>query len=219
VHINRHQVTIVGVAPPEFHGDFPGIALDGWIPVPLTGESERDARHFQAIVRLKPGVGISEANAEVATVATRLALAFPKTNQGIGARIVPIWKAQIGAKIVLRSGARLAARGTIDTTAVHFTQNSIAAAYREGPELNQAIAALRAGGAEAAAGYDPIRLVAKDGKLWTLDNRRLLVFSQAGFRVPFRMATKAEIELEFAGKLTTTAAQGWGRFVTVRLPK
>ena len=39
VRINRHQVTIVGVAPPEFHGDFPGIALDGWIPVPLTGES------------------------------------------------------------------------------------------------------------------------------------------------------------------------------------
>ena len=47
VRINRHQVTIVGVAPPEFHGDFPGIALDGWIPAPLTGERERDARHFQ----------------------------------------------------------------------------------------------------------------------------------------------------------------------------
>jgi len=96
VRINRHQVTIVGVAPPEFHGDFPGVALDGWIPVPLTRERERDARHFQAIVRLKPGVSISEANAEAATVAARLARAFPKTNQGISARIVPIWKAQNG---------------------------------------------------------------------------------------------------------------------------
>ncbi|MDR3703690.1 MAG: ABC transporter permease [Candidatus Sulfopaludibacter sp.] len=96
VRINRHQVTIVGVAPREFHGDFPGIALDGWIPVALTGERERDARNFQAIVRLKPGVSVSEANAEVAAVATRLALAFPKTNQGVGARIVPIWKAENG---------------------------------------------------------------------------------------------------------------------------
>src|SRR5579862_9889564 len=96
VRINRHQVTIVGVAPPEFHGDFPGVALDGWIPVPLTGERQRDARHFQAIVRLKPGVSLSEANAEVAMVAARLARAFPKTNQGISARIVPMWKAENG---------------------------------------------------------------------------------------------------------------------------
>ena len=103
VRINRHQVTIVGVAPPEFHGDFPGTAMDGWIPVPLTGESQRDARNFQAIVRLKPGVSISEANAEAATVAARLARAFPKTNQGISARIVPIWKAQEGASSVLAS--------------------------------------------------------------------------------------------------------------------
>src|SRR5580700_7505909 len=103
VRINRHQVTIVGVAPPEFHGDFPGTAMDGWIPVPLTGESRRDARNFQAIVRLKPGVSLSEANAEAATVAAGLARAFPKTNQGVSARIVPIWKAENGGSSVLAS--------------------------------------------------------------------------------------------------------------------
>ena len=94
VQINRYPVTIVGVAPPEFGGDFPGMALDIWVPMPLTGERERDARNFHAIVRLKPGVSVSEANAEAATVAARLARDFPKTNRGIGARIVPIWKAK-----------------------------------------------------------------------------------------------------------------------------
>ncbi len=94
VQINRYPVTIVGVAPPEFGGDFPGMALDIWVPTPLTGERERDARNFHAIVRLKPGVSVSEANAEAATVAARLARDFPKTNRGIGARIVPIWKAK-----------------------------------------------------------------------------------------------------------------------------
>ena len=71
--------------------------------MPLTGERERNARHFGAIVRLKPGVSISEANAEAATVAARLARAFPKTNEGIGARIVPIWKAQSGVSSILAS--------------------------------------------------------------------------------------------------------------------
>ena len=103
VRINRREVTIVGVAPPEFRGDFPGVTLDGWIPAPLTGEGERGARNFMAIVRLKPGVSVSEANAEAATVAARLARAFPKTNEGIGARIVPIWKAQEGVSVVLAS--------------------------------------------------------------------------------------------------------------------
>jgi len=101
VHINRYPVTIVGVAPPEFQGDFPGVALDAWVPAPLAGERERNARQFRAIVRLKPGVSLSQASTEAATVAARLARAFPKTNEGIGARIVPIWKAQEGASSIL----------------------------------------------------------------------------------------------------------------------
>ena len=103
VHINRQLVTIVGVAPPEFQGDFPGVALDVWVPVPLAGEGDRRARRFGAIVRLKPGVSVSQASAEAATVAARLAGAFPKTNEGVGARIVPIWKAQDGASSILAS--------------------------------------------------------------------------------------------------------------------
>ncbi|HEY4360045.1 MAG TPA: ABC transporter permease [Bryobacteraceae bacterium] len=103
VQINRYPVTIIGVAPPGFQGDFPGTALDAWVPAPLASERNRNARHFGAIVRLKPGVSISEANAEAATVAARLASAFPKTNQGVGARIVPIWKAQDGASSILAS--------------------------------------------------------------------------------------------------------------------
>ncbi len=103
VHVNRQPVTIVGVAPPEFQGDFPGVALDVWVPAPLAGEGDRNARRFGAIVRLKPGVSIAQASAEAATVAARLASAFPKTNEGVGARIVPIWKAQEGASRILAS--------------------------------------------------------------------------------------------------------------------
>ncbi len=102
VSINRRQVTIIGVAPPEFRGDIPGIELDGWVAAPLTG-ADRGARGFRAIVRLKPGVGIAEASAEAATVAARLARSYPKTNQGVGARIVPVWKSQSGVSGILAS--------------------------------------------------------------------------------------------------------------------
>jgi predicted permease len=101
VHINRYPVTIVGVAPPEFHGDMPGMALDGWAPALLGGERERDDRHFKATVRLKPAVSVSEASAEAATVAARLARAFQETNRGISAQVVPIWKAPSGASGIL----------------------------------------------------------------------------------------------------------------------
>ncbi|MGE5567763.1 MAG: ABC transporter permease [Rhodospirillales bacterium] len=101
VRVNRRQVTIIGVAPPEFRGDIPGIWFDGWVSAPLAEERERHVRHFRALVRLKHGVTISEANAEAATAAARLARAFPRTNEGIGARIVPIWKAVSGASGIL----------------------------------------------------------------------------------------------------------------------
>lgn len=100
--------------------------------------------------------------------------------------------------------------------ASRFSQDSVKGSFRNGTTLNDAISALRAGGAEAAAKYRPIRLFERNGALYTLDNRRLLVFSQAGQQVPFRMATEAEIAKEFTGKFTTTAAQGWGQFITVR---
>lgn len=103
VRVNRHKVTIIGVTSPEFRGSIPGISFDGWVALPLDGQRDRGARGFRAIVRLKPGASISEANAEAAPIAARLARAFPKTNEGIGVRVVPIWKAQSGVSGILAS--------------------------------------------------------------------------------------------------------------------
>jgi predicted permease len=149
--INRYEVTIIGVAPPEFHGDFPGTAMDGWIPVSLTTEGNRAARNFQAIVRLKPGVRISEASAEAAAVAARLALAFPKTNEGVGARIVPIWKAEDGASSVLASplGILGAAGGLVLLIACANVTNLL---------LARSISRQREFGIRAALGAGPGRL-------------------------------------------------------------
>jgi hypothetical protein len=49
----------------------------------------------------------------------------------------------------------------------------------------------------------PIRLVENDGGLYTLDNRRLVAFGDAGVAVPYRMASASEIAREWDTKFTT----------------
>jgi hypothetical protein len=110
-----------------------------------------------------------------------------------------------------------AKRPTINTSLVRFIQNSVSSRFSTGQTLNDTIAALRGTGGDALAERIPaIRVFEFQGQLYTLDNRRLLVFSHAERDVPFTMvdATTA-IATEIKKKGTTTAAYGWGRFITV----
>jgi hypothetical protein len=63
--LNRFLVTIVGVAPPNFHGSMPGVAFDGWVPMALGGELNRDGRNSGAIARLKSGVSVAQVSMRV----------------------------------------------------------------------------------------------------------------------------------------------------------
>ncbi len=107
--------------------------------------------------------------------------------------------------------------GFINPSEVRFTQDSIGALFKNGQGIDDVARTLRGpGGADLARSFEPIRLVERDGLLWTLDNRRLASFSAGGQQVPFRMANQAEISAEWAMKFKTTANQGWGQFIEVR---
>ena len=94
-----------------------------------------------------------------------------------------------------------AAAKTIDPAAVRFSQSSISRNFSSGGGIEDLAAGLRNGSVNPA-NVPPIRLVEREGSLFTLDNRRLWSFQQAEVPIPYRMATPQEAAAE-AWKFTT----------------
>ena len=81
--ITGEPMTIVGVAPAGFHGLDLGHTYDVWMPqIPITDEAARGSRVFAIAGRLRPGVAIDQAQAQVTGLAAQLAHAYPSTNRG-----------------------------------------------------------------------------------------------------------------------------------------
>lgn len=97
------------------------------------------------------------------------------------------------------------AEGFIDPYLVRFTQDSISSRFKGGDRdsIDDLAEALRSGRV-LPADIPPIRLVSREGKLYSLDNRRLETFRRAASSIPYRMATRAEADREFARKFDTT---------------
>jgi predicted permease len=72
------SVTVAGVMPPEFN--FPDYA-DIWTPMGCCGEmTRRGQRYWRAVGRLRDGISAEAAQAELESVAARLAELYPKEN-------------------------------------------------------------------------------------------------------------------------------------------
>ncbi len=100
---------------------------------------------------------------------------------------------------------------TINPQEVRFGQSSIRATFRDGGTIDDLAEGLRDGTVDAES-IPPIRLFEREGKLFTLDNRRLEAFRRAGMAIPYRMATSEEVQDE-SWKLTT---QNEGASIRVR---
>jgi predicted permease len=80
--------TVVGVMPRGF--EFPpfwALGAELWAPLPLADRpASRNARSLRVFARLRPGVSLDEARAEVATVTARLDQQAPGTNRDVEVR-------------------------------------------------------------------------------------------------------------------------------------
>jgi predicted permease len=101
ITLDARDYTIVGVIPASFHLVIPGFR-EAQVYAPIGQWSnplllQRGAGlGFHGIGRLKPGVTIEQARADMAGVASNLANAFPDADKGITAQVRPLKEQMIG---------------------------------------------------------------------------------------------------------------------------
>ncbi len=93
--LDGEAYTIIGVLPSGFA--FPGIRTCGFL-APLGDQMGvgRFIHMYDVIARLKPGVTVERAQADMATIAGRLAQEYPDSNKGWGVDVMPIGRAIAG---------------------------------------------------------------------------------------------------------------------------
>jgi predicted permease len=110
LRINQHELTIVGVAAPAFHGSLPATAFDLWIPYMqqpvLNGVQpwmlrDRHNRNMLGIARIKQGVTIEQARQELKALADRMAVANADVSLGMSATLLPLAESPHGPQGLL----------------------------------------------------------------------------------------------------------------------
>ena len=99
--LDKRPFTVVGIMPAGFRSPFIETKQEVWIPLvqdPLFGSwMARRAGHWLPVFgRLKPGVSIAQAQAEMDAISDRLAREFPAENKGWTVRLVPLQKEIVG---------------------------------------------------------------------------------------------------------------------------
>jgi putative ABC transport system permease protein len=92
ITLNDRSYTVIGVLPREF---FFQSRFDLWLPIgPLTDKETYQKRFnhpgLSGVARLKPGVTLEQARAEMQTIAARLATAYPVSNKGNSVIVRPL---------------------------------------------------------------------------------------------------------------------------------
>src|SRR5947199_984106 len=95
ITINRSRFTVIGVLPPGFYFPPWGDKADLWIAGLDLRRPERTWHEYVSIARLKPGVTIAQAQAEMDTIARGLERRYPE-QKGWGVQLVNLHEQVVG---------------------------------------------------------------------------------------------------------------------------
>lgn len=107
--INNHPFTIIGVAPEVFQGTETALAFDVWVPMMMqhevisrTDRLEARWNHWlDAYGRLKPGVSIEQAQAQLNTISAQLEQEYTDIHAEQHIALFPLWQSPLGAQRIL----------------------------------------------------------------------------------------------------------------------
>ena len=96
LHMDNEPYTVIGIMPAGFA--YPDRKFDYWRPAHFTSEeaATRDNHYIEAVGRLKPGISIDRAQADLSAIASRLERTYPDSNKRIGAVVIPLRKDLVG---------------------------------------------------------------------------------------------------------------------------
>jgi macrolide transport system ATP-binding/permease protein len=120
IWLNGIAFTIVGVGPETFSGTEPYLNLDLWVPVlmqpALSGVDRliRGNRWLEVMIRLKPGVTLERAEADLDLVMRQLGQTYAE-EAGSGVKLYELWRAPSmgGAVVTAVMGVQLAVAGIV----------------------------------------------------------------------------------------------------------
>ena len=101
VNVDEHQYTVIGVMAPDFRfpPDLPiSYQVDAWLPpAPDPSRNDRVSNNYYTVARLKPGVSLAQAQAEMDSINHGLAERYP-ADRGMGVQVVG-WQRQVGSEV------------------------------------------------------------------------------------------------------------------------
>ncbi|PYJ95719.1 MAG: hypothetical protein DME23_23055 [Verrucomicrobia bacterium] len=101
VRFSDNSYIVVGVTAPDFtFPTEPTLQLEPDLFIPLTwfsdGRDSRNSLSVHVLARLKPGIGLEQAQAEASTIALRLAKQYPASNTDRGMRVMLLHDSLVG---------------------------------------------------------------------------------------------------------------------------
>jgi predicted permease len=97
--LNGESYTVVGVMPRMVQlPGYENVSDQLWVPIAFPSEeaAQRGNHFLEVIARMKPGVTLKQAQAEMETIAARLEQQYPDYNTRIGAVVVPLHEQVVG---------------------------------------------------------------------------------------------------------------------------
>jgi predicted permease len=90
ISLNYEKCTVIGVMKRGFQ--FPDREAELWVPERFTKEelANHGSHYLEVVARLKPGVSLKNANADLAVIAHQLEKEHPDSNSKVGALAVPL---------------------------------------------------------------------------------------------------------------------------------
>jgi putative ABC transport system permease protein len=96
VYLNGHPFTVIGVAPERFTGTKFALRMEFWVPLMMRARmnindawrTDRSRQSLGLMGRLKPGVTIAQAEADLSLIARELEKSYPQANEGRKVQVV-----------------------------------------------------------------------------------------------------------------------------------